>query len=313
MTGTSRTAPEDSGRSMSRDGRPDPATEAFVDHRNLLFTVAYEMLGSAADAEDVLQETWLRWAGVDLDTVRDRRAYLVRITTRQALGRLRTLGRRKESYVGPWLPEPLLTAPDVAEDVELANSVSMAMLLVLETLTPTERAVFVLREVFDVAYEEVAEAVGKSPAAVRQIAHRAREHVAARRPREVVSPAQTRAALGAFQHAVQTGDLQGLLDILAPDVVFLGDGGGGVQAVPRPVVGADRVARLLAVGLGQIPATASLQTAQVNGCPALILRLDGEVNAVIAVRIDGGLVTGLYAVRNPEKLSHLEQETILRR
>ena len=145
------------------DGRPDPATEAFLAHRNLLFTVAYEMLGSAADAKDVLQETWLRWAGVDLGTVRDQRAYLVRITTRQALTRLRTLGRRKESYVGPWLPEPLLTTPDVAEDVELANSVSMAMLLVLETLMPTERAVFVLREVFDVPYEEIAEAVGKNP------------------------------------------------------------------------------------------------------------------------------------------------------
>src|SRR6185369_11839845 len=166
MTGMSPTAPGDRGGSMSRDGRPDPATEAFLAHRNLLFTVAYEMLGSAADAEDVLQETWLRWAGVDLGTVRDQRAYLVRITTRQALGRLRTLGRRKESYVGPWLPEPLLTTPDVAEDVELADSVSMAMLLVLETLTPNERAVFVLREVFDLAYDEIAEAVGKSPAAV---------------------------------------------------------------------------------------------------------------------------------------------------
>jgi len=291
----------------------DPATETFMAHRNLLFTVAYEMLGSAADAEDVLQETWLRWAGVDLDTVRDQRAYLVQITTRQALGRLRTLGRRKESYVGPWLPEPLLTAPDVAEDVELADSVSMAVLLVLETLPPTERAVFVLREVFDVPYEEIAEAVGKSPAAVRQIAHRAREHVAARRPREVVSPAQTRAALGAFQRAAQTGDLQGLVDILAPDVVFLGDGGGVVQAVPRPVVGADKVARLLAIGLGRIAATASLQPAQVNGYPALILRINGEIDGVIAVRIDDGLVTGLYAVRNPEKLSRLEQETILRR
>ncbi len=160
MSGTSRTAPEDRGGSMSRDGRPDPATEAFLAHRNLLFTVAYEMLGSAADAEDVLQETWLRWVGVDLGTVRDQRAYLVRITTRQALSRLRTLGRRKESYVGPWLPEPLLTTPDVAEDVELADSVSMAMLLVLETLTPAERAVFVLREVFDVAYDEIAGAVG---------------------------------------------------------------------------------------------------------------------------------------------------------
>ncbi|PJT51748.1 RNA polymerase subunit sigma-24, partial [Streptomyces albidoflavus] len=169
----------------------DAATEAFVAHRNLLFTVAYELLGSAADAEDVLQETWLRWSGVDLAGVRDRRAYLVRITTRQALTRLRTLGRRKESYVGPWLPEPLLTAPDVAEDVELADSLSMAMLLVLETLAPTERAVFVLREVFAVEYEEIAEAVGKSQAAVRQIAHRARAHVAARRPRSAASPAET--------------------------------------------------------------------------------------------------------------------------
>src|SRR6266540_3093228 len=175
----------------------DAATEAFLAHRNLLFTVAYELLGSAADAEDVLQETWLRWVGVDLDTVQDQRAYLVRITTRQALVRLRTLRRRKESYVGPWLP-----APDVAEDVELADSVSMAMLLVLETLTPTERAVFVLREVFDLEYDEIAEAVDKSPAAVRQIAHRARAHVAARRPRGVVSSAETRDALQAFQQAV---------------------------------------------------------------------------------------------------------------
>ncbi len=314
MAGMSRTAPEDRGGSMSRDGRPDPATEAFLAHRNLLFTVAYEMLGSAADAEDVLQETWLRWAGVDLDTVENQRAYLVRITTRQALSRLRTLGRRKESYVGSWLPEPLLTTPDVAEDVELADSVSMAMLLVLETLTPAERAVFVLREVFDVAYDEIAEAVGKSPAAARQIAHRARAHVAARRPRGVVSPAETRDALEAFQRAAETGDLQRLLDILAPDVVLLGDGGGVVQAVPRPIVGADKVARVLAIGLGRIAAAAaSLQLAQVNGYPALILRLNGEIDTVLAVRIDDGLITGLYAVRNPEKLSHMEQETALRR
>jgi RNA polymerase sigma-70 factor (TIGR02957 family) len=313
MAGTSRTAPDDRGGSPSQDDRADPATEAFLTHRNLLFTVAYEMLGSAADAEDVLQETWLRWAGVDLDTVQSQRAYLVRITTRQALTRLRTLGRRKESYVGPWLPEPLLTAPDVAEDVELADSVSMAMMLVLETLTPTERAVFVLREVFDLGYDEIADAVGKSPAAVRQIAHRARAHVAARRPRGGASPAQTRDALEAFQRAVDTGDLQRLLDILAPDVVFLGDGGGVKQAVPRPIVGADRVARVLAAGLGRIAATATLQPAQVNGSPALILRFDGEIDTVIAVRIDDGLITGLYAVRNPAKLSHMQRETALRR
>jgi RNA polymerase sigma-70 factor (ECF subfamily) len=304
MAGTSRRTPGET------DERPAPATEAFVAHRNLLFTVAYEMLGSAADAEDVLQETWLRWAGVDLGIVQDQRAYLVRIVTRQALDRLRALGRRKESYVGPWLPEPLLTAPDVAEDAELAESVSMAMLLVLETLTPIERAVFVLREVFDLAYDEIAEAVDKSPAAVRQLAYRARAHVAARRQRGVVSAAETRNALQAFQRAIETGDLRNLLDILAPDVVLLGDGGGVVQATLSPVMGADEVARVLAAGLGRL-AAAARQPVQVNGYPALIVRVNGEIDTVLALRIDDGLVTGLYAVRNPEKLSRMQRETAL--
>jgi RNA polymerase sigma-70 factor (ECF subfamily) len=304
MAGTSRRTPGET------DERPAPATEAFVAHRNLLFTVAYEMLGSAADAEDVLQETWLRWAGVDLGIVQDQRAYLVRIVTRQALDRLRALGRRKESYVGPWLPEPLLTAPDVAEDAELAESVSMAMLLVLETLTPIERAVFVLREVFDLAYDEIAEAVDKSPAAVRQLAYRARAHVAARRQRGVVSAAETRNALQAFQRAIETGDLRNLLDILAPDVVLLGDGGGVVQATLSPVMGADKVARVLAAGLGRL-AAAARQPVQVNGYPALIVRVNGEIDTVLALRIDDGLVTGLYAVRNPEKLSRMQRETAL--
>ena len=298
---------------MSEPGGMDAATETFVAHRNLLFTVAYELLGSAADAEDVLQETWLRWVGVDLDTIRDQRAYLVRIITRQALTRLRTLRRRKESYVGPWLPEPLLTTPDVADDVELAESVSMAMLLVLETLTPTERAVFVLREVFALEYDEIAEAVDKSPAAVRQVAHRAKAHVAARRPRGPVSPAQTRDALEAFQRATETGDMQSLLDILAPDVVMLGDGGGIKQAVARPVVGADKVGRLLAAGLARIAELGILRPAQINGHPALIFQINDEIDTVIAVRIDDGLVTGLYAVRNPEKLSHIEHETTVSR
>ncbi|MFE0803519.1 RNA polymerase sigma-70 factor [Streptomyces sp. NPDC058812] len=306
--------PDDTtGRTAGGGGRADPATEAFVAHRNLLFTVAYEMLGSAADAEDVLQETWLRWAGVDLATVRDRRSYLVRITTRQALGRLRTLGRRKESYVGSWLPEPLLTTPDVAEDVELADSVSMAMMLVLETLTPTERAVFVLREVFDLGYDEIAEAVDKSPAAVRQTAHRARAHVAARRPRGAVSPDESRDALAAFQRAVETGDLQGLLDILAPDVVLLGDGGGIKRAVLRPVMGALKVARLMVGGLLKQATAVSFAPAEVNGYPALILRLDGALDTVMTLRFDDGLITGLYAVRNPEKLSRMRRETALRR
>lgn len=311
MPDTPNTAPNDN--QPAQGDQLDDATAAFVTHRNLLFTVAYEILGSAADAEDVLQETWLRWAVVNLAEIRDQRAYLVRIATRQALTRLRTVGRRRESYVGPWLPEPLLTTHDVAEDIELADSVSTAMLLVLETLAPTERAVFVLREVFGLAYDEIAEAVGKTSAAVRQIIHRARAHVAARRPRGVVTSAETRDALDAFQRAIDTGDLQSLLDILAPDIVMLGDGGGVKQAVPRPIVGAWRVARLVIGALGRLEAPTSLQPAQVNGRPALVFRLDGELDTVITVRLEDGRITGLYAVRNPEKLSRMQRETPLRR
>jgi RNA polymerase sigma-70 factor (TIGR02957 family) len=293
------------------DKATDPATETFVTHRNLLFTVAYEMLGSAADAEDVLQETWLRWSQVDLGQVRDKRAYLVRITTRQSLNRLRTLKRRKEAYVGPWLPEPLLTAPDVAEDVELAESVSMALMLVLETLSPTERAVFVLREAFGVSYDEIAAAVDKSPAAVRQIAHRARQHVDARRPREAVSPGQTRAALESFRRALETRDLQGLLDVLAPEVVLVSDGGGVKQAARRPVVGAGKVVRFLAGSSGKAEGPVSTEPTLVNGNPALIVRVGGVIDGIVAIRVEEASITGLYYVRNPEKLTRVETETPL--
>jgi hypothetical protein len=213
--------------------------------------------------------------------------------------------RRKEAYVGPWLPEPMLTTPDVAEDVELAESVSMALMIVLETLSPTERAVFVLREAFDVSYDEIAAAVGKSPAAVRQIEHRARRHVDTRRPREVVSPSQTRAALEQFQRAVETMDPQGLLDVLAPEVVLIADGGGVKQAALRPVIGAEKVVRFMFGGLGNVGPTV------VNGSPALVVRLDGEIDGVLAVRVEDARITGLYYVRNPEKLSRIESETPL--
>ncbi|MFE6101195.1 RNA polymerase sigma-70 factor [Streptomyces laurentii] len=289
----------------------DPATESFVAHRNLLFTVAYEMLGSAADAEDVLQETWLRWAGVALSEVRDQRAYLVRITTRQAINRLRTMSRRKESYVGPWLPEPLLTTPDVAQDVELAESVSMALMLVLETLSPTERAVFVLREVFDVGYEEIAAAVDKTPAAVRQIAHRARAHVEARRPREVVPASVTRAAFDSFRSALDTGDLQGLLDVLAPDVVLLSDGGGIKSAARRPVLGADKVARFILGGIAKYRIVLTTVPTVVNGSPGLVMMVDGEADGILAFRFEDDRISGLYFVRNPEKLTRIDEETPL--
>ena len=289
--------------------------EAFEAHRNLLFTVAYEMLGSAADAEDVVQETWLRWAGIGdaaREDVRDPRAYLVRIVTRQALNRLRTLARRREEYVGEWLPEPLLTSPDVAEDIELSESVSFAMLTVLEILGPTERAVFVLREVFDVPYDEIAEAVGKTPAAVRQIAHRAREHVAARRPRVQVDRAEQQAAVERFLAALQTGDVQGLLDVLAPDVVVVADGGGMVAAARRPIEGAEAVARLLAK-FAQVAPRARVDTVWLNGAPAARIDPAGELNTAVTFVVVDGRITRIYAIRNPHKLARLDEEAELSR
>jgi RNA polymerase sigma-70 factor (TIGR02957 family) len=286
------------------------ATDAFVRHRNLLFTVAYEMLGSAADAEDVLQETWLRWADVDRSEVREERAYLVRITTRLSLNRMRTLARRREAYVGPWLPEPLLTSPDVAEDVELADSVSTAMLLVLETLSPTERAVFVLREVFDLPYDEIAAAVDKSPGAVRQVAHRARQHVDARRPRSAVTTRERDEVIARFFGAAATGDLQALMDVLAPDVVLLTDGGGVKKAALRPIHGRDKVTRFLDAVM---PEGFAADVIVVNGSPALRIAVGGEVDAVASLLVEDGRVTGLYVVRNPAKLARLDGVVALSR
>jgi RNA polymerase sigma-70 factor (ECF subfamily) len=286
--------------------------DPFVTHRGLLFTVAYEMLGSAADAEDVVQETWLRWADVDQSQVREPRAYLVRIVTRQALNRLRTLARQREEYVGSWLPEPLLTSPDVAEDVELAESVSIAMLTVLETLGPAERAVFVLRDVFDAPYDEIAEAVGKTPAAARQIAHRARAHVAARRPRMEVSRAQQQAVVERFLAALTSGDLQGLMDVLAPDIVLVADGGGMAPAVRHPVQGQKQVATLLN-GFARFAPGAQVATLWLNGGLAAWIDPGGEFNTAVSLAVEDGRITRIYAVRNPHKLTRLVEEAALSR
>ena len=285
------------------------STEEFEAHRSLLFTVAYEMLGSAADAEDVVQESWLQWADVDHAQVRDTRAFLIRIVTRQTLNRMRTLARRRESYVGEWLPEPLLTAPDVAEDVELAESVSIAMLTVLETLSPTERAVFVLREVFAVPYDEIAEALDKTPTAVRQIAHRAHGHVEARRPRIRVTRAEQEEVVERFLAAIRTGDVDGLLSVLAPDVVAVGDGGGLAPAARLPIEGAQRVAK----GLLLVARTEgfSVHSMWINGALAITIEHDGKRHAVASVRVEGGRITALYGVNNPEKLTRLDREAQL--
>jgi len=281
----------------------DPVA-VFSRNRSLLFTIAYEITGSAGDAEDVVQNTWLRWSDVDASTVHNPRAFLAQIATRQAMNTVRSAARRREDYVGPWLPEPLITGPDIADDVVLAESVSMAMLVVLQTLSPDERAVFVLREVFGFAHDEIAAAVDKSPAAVRQILHRARGHVQARRPRFDNDPAESAAVLERFAVASATGDLQALMDVLAPDVVLLSDGGGFKQAALRPIFGSDKVGRwLLGVLAKSTPGVSRTEFGMVNGRPATLVYVDDELDTVGTFECADGLVTGLYLIRNPSKLA----------
>jgi RNA polymerase sigma-70 factor (ECF subfamily) len=280
--------------------------DPFVTHRALLFTVAYEMLGSGADAEDVVQESWLRWTAVDHSRLHDPRAYAIRIVTRQALNRLRTLSRRREQYVGEWLPEPLLTRPDIADDVELAESVSIAMLTVLETLTPTERAVFVLREVFEMPYAEIAEAVGKPTPTVRQIARRARTHVANRRPRVQVDPSEQQALLQRFLAALQTGQVQELMDLLAPTVVLIADGGGVAPAVLAPIHGVQPVAELLARAK-QVSGTFETAAVWLNGAPAGWITIDGDAGTAVSLETESGRITRVYLMRNPQKLMRLNE------
>jgi RNA polymerase sigma-70 factor (ECF subfamily) len=285
--------------------------EAFEEHRPLLFTVAYEILGSVADAEDVLQESWLRWDGADRTEVRDPRAYLVRVVTRQALNRLRTVKRQRETYVGPWLPEPLATTHDVAEDAELADSVSLAMLVVLETLSPLERAVFVLREVFGFEYDEIAEATGRSPDAVRQTASRARRHVEARRQR-IPEPPDARLVAERFLTAAATGDVQALLEVMSPEVVLVSDGGGVMKAALRPITGADKVGRFLAAVVPE-GAEVDVRWTLANGQPSVLLYVDGELDSWGSLVVEQGRVREIYLVRNPEKLRHLGEPVRLSR
>ena len=289
--------------------------DLFIAHRSLLFTVAYGMLSSTADAEDVVQEVWLRWADLGdaaRDDVRDPRAYLVQMVTRQALNRLRTVARQREDYIGEWLPEPLLTSPEVSEDAELAESVSIAMLTVLETLGPAERAVFVLHEVFDVSYDEIAEAVGKSSTTVRQIAHRARQHVAARRPRIKVSRTEQQQVVERFLAALTTGDVQGLMDVIAPDVIMVADGGGLVPTFRQPIEGRDRAVALLS-RFSQLVPDAKIATLLVNGAVAARIEPIGQPHPVITFVVEDGRIARMYVIVNPHKLARLEKITELRR
>lgn len=283
-------------------------TEEFAEARALLFTVAYEILGSAADAEDVLHDSYLRWRDVDLTTVANPRGYLVRTVARQALNQLRSGRRRRETYVGSWLPEPILTGPDVVDDAVLAESVSMALLLVLETLSPDERAVFVLHEVFAYSYGEIAEMVGQNEATVRQRAHRARGHVHARRQRFRADPGTTDEVLNSFLRAARAGDIQSLMDVLAPDVVQIADGGGKVSAGTRPVAGRENVARLV-LGLAEREYRRyQLSFATYNGLPSVLFHDGAQLRALMLVEVgEDRLVHHIYAVVNPDKLRAAER------
>lgn len=287
------------------------ATELFEQHRNLLFSVAYRMLGSAADAEDVVQDSWLKWSTVDIGTVDSPKAYLVRIASNTAINRLKSAQVRRETYVGQWLPEPILTSPDIAEDVELADSVSMAMLVVLESLGPEERAVFVLREVFGFPHAEIAAALDRPEATVRQLAHRARSHVQARRPRFDADRDRQRLATEEFLAAAAGGDINRLMEILAPDAALWSDGGGKVKAPLRDIHGSDKIARFF-VKVGSQPwqgtpiEDMSFGPAEINGVHGVIVRAYGKVITVFTTEVLDGRITAIHLVGNPDKLTHLK-------
>lgn len=291
----------------------DTATDVFEAHRPVLIGVAYRMLGGIADAEDVVQEAWLRWSSASREDVRAPRAFLVRVVTRLAIDRLRQMQSRRESYVGPWLPEPLVTdfgpaVPDTAEQAVLADSVSVAVLVVLESLSPLERAVFVLREAFGFPYAEIAAALDRSEAAVRQLAGRARRHVDERRPRYDVDPARRRDLTERFLAAAAGGDIQELLALLAPDVRLVGDSGGKSKAPLRIIESAGKVGRFLfAVAHGQI-ADPGFRFLELNGGPGLLVLSGGKPDSVFQVDIRNGLIQSVYIVRNPDKLIGLAAE-----
>ncbi|WP_189707029.1 RNA polymerase sigma factor SigJ [Streptomyces phaeofaciens] len=303
----------------SPDPAADTATQVFHAHRELLFSIVYNMLGSIADTEDVVQETWLAWTGrhrapgaAEIDHPR---AYLVRIAVNRALAHQAAVSRRRETYVGPWLPEPLVgplmdtPAPDEAADAAVrAESVSMALLVVLETLTPLERGVFVLHEVFGYAHTEIADILGRSPSAIRQLAHRAREHVHARRPRYEPAPQVRQQVTERFLAAALGGDLDALLRLLAPDVTLWGDSGGKGAGGPRPLHGRDKVARLLAAVGPHSGRGLHIAYRRVNGDPSALLFAGDTPYAVLVLDLtpDGDQVCGIYAVANPDKLVHVD-------
>jgi RNA polymerase sigma-70 factor (TIGR02957 family) len=282
--------------------RPIEAERVFAEHRGLLYAVAYRVLGSVSEAEDVVQDAWLRWSRVDSTAVSDAEGYLVRVTTRLAVDRLRSARVRRESYVGPWLPEPLLTSPDVAEKVVLADSVSTAMLLLLEALSPVERAVFVLSEAFGYSHAEIAGFTGRSDASVRQIAHRARQAVSARRHRYDTDPEVRQQVTERFLEACLGGDLNALMEVLAPDVILVSDGGGFTGAPRKPIRGIVYVARAIVVLSKRRPAGSDARLLHVNGGPGIVIYSGRTPVLALTLHLADGAIQEVHVVSNPEKL-----------
>ncbi|MFF7496033.1 MULTISPECIES: RNA polymerase sigma-70 factor [Streptomyces] len=291
----------------------DVATEIFEEHRPVLTGVAYRMLGRVADAEDVVQEAWLKWSAAAREDVREPRAFLVRITTRLAIDRLRHLRSRRETYPGTWLPEPVVTdfgpaPPGTAERAVLADTVSIAVLVVLESLSPLERAVFVLREAFGFPYAEIATALDRTEAAVRQLAGRARRHVEERKPRYDVDPAERRDLTERFLAAAAGGGIEQLLALLAPDVRLVSDGGGKAKAALRTVETADKVGRVLFGVAGRLDPDGEIRVVELNGGPAVVYFAGGKADTVFQIEVSQGVIQCAYIIRNPDKLSGLPVE-----
>lgn len=291
----------------------DEHARLFAEHRRAMTGAAYRILGSLAAAEDAVQETWLRWAEVDLETVRNPRAYLLRAASRQALNAARHRARLREDYVGPWLPEPVgdvtvlgtHASGDPADVADLAESVSLAMLVVLESLSPLERAAFVLREVFGVPFDEVAATLGRTPESARQLVHRAREHVRERAPRHPVDRSTHREVTERFLAAAAGGSIEDVVRLMSPDVVLVTDGGGKRRAALKPIYGVEKVVRFARGVIERPDVQVSLRIEEVNGEAAILMTRPDGLDGTVTLVVDDGLITAIYLVRNPDKLGHV--------
>jgi RNA polymerase sigma-70 factor (ECF subfamily) len=292
------------------------SADSFEPHRPKLFAIAYRMLGSASEAEDVVQDAWLRYAAAASSTVRSPEAYLTTIVTRLCLDRLKSARVTRETYVGPWLPEPVLTdqEPGPEQSAALSESVTLAFMLLLETLSPEERATFLLREVFEYEYQEIADVLDTTPANCRQLFHRAKERLRERRPRVSEASEEKRQLVERFVAALRHGDAGELTTVLADDVGLWSDGGGKVLAARRPLFGRHGVANLM-LGIRRTAAvhgvpleTVALEIVEANGEPAMALRIDGRIDSVYVFTIEDETIAAIRIVRNPDKLRYIARQ-----